>query len=205
MIGSELIAKFNLFTEDSTELSAAEELALLNSKYLHLCSLKSYEFLKKSATGTTSTTVPYITMPADFSHFSSNNQEASDGDDPKVIFVGSSFRPYKIINFSDRRQYRDQDGYAYLDIVNSRIYFTKQPVSAETYEFDYICVPATLTLATSPIFPERFQDVLAYMMSVDSFIIQQYPKAQSYAPENQSKANEILENLDLWNGNLTNV
>ncbi len=205
MIGSELIAKFNLFTEDSTELSAAEELALLNAKYYYLCSLKSYEFLKKSATGITSTTVPYITMPTDFSHFAENNQSASDGDAPKVIFVGSSNRPYKIVNFSDRRQYRDQDGYAYLDVVNSRIYFTKQPISAETYEFDYICVPAALTLLTSPIFPERFQYVLPYMMAVDSFIIQQYPKAQSYAPENQSKADDLLENLDLWNGNLTNV
>jgi hypothetical protein len=205
MIGSELIAKFNLFTEDSTELSASEELALLNSKYSFFCSLKSYEFLKKPASGTTSTSVPYITMPTDFSHFAENNQSADDGDNPKVIFVGSSYRPYKIVNFSDRRQYRDQDGYAYLDVVNSRIYFTKQPTTAEAYEFDYICVPAVLTLATSPIFPERFQDVLPYMMAVDSFIIQQYPKAQSYAPENQSKANDILSNIDLWNGNLTNV
>lgn len=204
MVGSELIAKFNLFTEDSTELSASEELALLNSKYLYLCSLKSYEFLKKSATGTTSTTVPYITMPADFSHFAENNDDEDEGP-RKVIYVGTAYRPYKIIKFAERRNYRDQDGYAYLDVANSRIYFTKQPTSAETYEFDYISVPAALTLSTSPIFPERFQDVLPYMMAVDSFLIQQYPKVQSYAPENQSKANDILASMDLWNANLTNV
>jgi hypothetical protein len=39
---------------------------LLNDVYGDICDDRDWEWLKATATGTTSTTVPYIALPADF-------------------------------------------------------------------------------------------------------------------------------------------
>jgi len=210
MTSAEINYKFELYVDDSTELSAAEELDLLNKVYQKVCSDRPFEFLKKAATGTLSTTVPYVALPTDFGYFSENNTYTdntvaiNNNASPKVVFVikNNSYEPYQLINFSDRRQYTDADGYAYLDIANSRLYFTKQPTSAYSYEFDYVAFPATLTLADTPSIPARFHDVLVHLMAVDHAIIQQFPKAQSYAAENQAKANSILADMQYYNAQL---
>lgn len=208
MTAQEIIDKFELYVDDSTELSETEELDLLNKVYQRVCSNRPWEFLKKSATGNLSTTVPYIALPSDFGYLSENNQytDNSVGIDnnasPKVVFIGTAFTPYQIINFSDRRQYKDQVGYAYVDYANDRLVFTSQPTSADSYEFDYVAFPATLTLSDTPAFPARFHDVLVHLMAVDSMIIQMFPKAQSYATENQIKANDILADIAYYNAQL---
>jgi hypothetical protein len=154
--------------------------------------------------------VPYITLPTDFSHLIENDQATDNtvGIDnnavPKVIYVGSSYTPYQVVNWSDRRKYLNQSGYAYLDMVNLRLYFTVQPTSADSYEFDYIKTPDTLTTGSTPAFPSRFHDILYHGMAVDDDIILRFPKAQSYAPENQSKYASYLSDMTMWNANLQN-
>ena len=196
---------FRVYVDDSSELSSTQELALANRIYKKICRNRPWEFLKKEATGTLSASVDYVALPSDFLYMAENNQSQQVNeniDNAKVVFVGTDHRAYKIINFSDRRKYRDKDNYCYVDLTNSRLVFTKQPSSAEAYEFDYVAMPADLTLATSPVFPADFHDIIGYGMASDSFIIQLFPKAQSYSTENQIKFNEGLKDLAFYNATL---
>jgi len=201
MLTSKIIEKFELYVDDGTELSSNEELDLANKVYQAVCSYRPWEFLKKTATGTISS--GEITLPSDFAYISANNQ-STDSDvssetvtAPKVVYVGTDLTPYRFVNFSDRRQYRNQN-VVYIDPTDSKIKFVVTPTDT-TYEFDYIKVPADLTLATSPIFPSRFHDIIAYGMASDDFAIQLFDKARSYANENQAKYNSILKDMSYAN------
>ena len=200
----EIITSFELQIDDTTDLSSTEELRLLNKIYNDICSLLPWEFLKKAFTGTTSTTVDYIALPSDFQYIvqNANYTDSSYSAFRPVVFVGPSFVPYQVVSWSDRRQYRNQDGYCYVDIVNSRLCFTKQPTEALAVEFDYIYIPADLTLSDSPVFPARFHDAIKYAMSVEDNIIQQSDKAKSYAAENKQLYKEAIADMRLWNANL---
>lgn len=210
MLASEIITKFEQYVDDTTELSTTEELALLNKIYQRVCMYRPWEFLKKSATGTLSTSVAYVSLPADFSYFTVNNQYTDNSYPiennaaPKVVFVGTNYEPYQIINYSDRRQYRNQKGFAYVDIANSRLYFTLQPTSADSYEFDYMSLPTTLTASDTPSIPTRFQDIIYHGMASEDYIIQQFDKARSYQLENEAKYNQYLADMSFWNANLQN-
>lgn len=204
MTKAQIIAKFNLFMDDTSELSSTEESDLFDKKYNEVCADRPWEFLRKAASGSTSTSLPYVSLPADFAFMLANHNytESSEEADGPVVFVGTSYRAYKVISMGDRRQYRDQDGYCYIDIVNSRLYFTKQPVAVETYEFDYSFVPAALSTAESPVFPSRFHDIIYHLMCIDSFVLQQSDKGKSYAAENKQLADEYMESLAYWNAQL---
>jgi len=211
MTVQEIIDKFELYVDDATELSDAEELDLFNKVYQKVCSDRPWQGLRKTATGTLSTTNPYVSLPTDFGYFADNNTYADnqmaidDNMTPNVVYVikNGSYCPYQIINIANRRKYVNTDGYCYADIPNSRLYFTLQPGTAYNYEFDYICFPATLTVADTPsLIPARFHDIFVHLMAVDHAIIQQFPKAESYAAENQSRANDILADLAYYNSQL---
>ncbi len=193
-----------------SELSDVEELALANKRYRWILNYKPWEFLKKAGTGTQSTTVPYIALPSDFKYFTENGnftdntRQVDNNASPKVVFVGPSYAPYQIINFSDRRQYRDKDGYAYADLVNSRLYFTKQPTTANTVEFDYIYKPDDLTLATAPVFHSDFHPMIYHGMAVEDNILQLFEKARSYKNENQTLHDNYLKDLCYYNSQFFN-
>lgn len=200
----ELITKFELQVDDTTELSSSEELALLNKIYTDICSAMAWEFLKKAHTATTSTTVPYIDLPSGFQYITVNSNYTSSAYEANrpVVFVGTSFTPYQVVSFSDRRQYRNQDGYCYVDIVNNRLYFTLQPTSAQSVEFDYAYLPEALTLTDSPVFPARFHDMIPYAMAVEDTIIQQSDKAKSYKSDNEKKYKDSMDDMAYWNSQL---
>ena len=209
MNGEEIIKLFELYVDDTTELSSSEELALLNRVYKMICSQKPWEFLRKEASGTQSTSVPYVALPSDFKYLAINHQftDMSEGQEnsvSRVVFIGSAYSPYKIVNYSDRRQYRDQDGYAYIDIINSRLVFTKQPTTANSYEFDYIAVPEDITISTSPVFPADYHSMISYGMATDGFIIQLFDKAKSYERENKAKYDSYFADLAYYNAELRN-
>lgn len=204
MDGQAIIDMFELYLDDTSELSSSEELALLNRKYEKVARSKPWEALKTTKSGTLSGSVPYVTLPDDFMYVTENNQDSDPGvnDDGyygKVVFVGSSLTPVRIINFSDRRRYQGQN-VAYIDMVNNRLTFIVQP-SAESYEFDYIKKPADLALNTEPFFPIA-NEILAYEMATDGYIIQLFDKARSYAPENKLLAEECMSDLRFWDANL---
>jgi hypothetical protein len=200
MIASDIIKKFELTMDDSTDLSSDEELALLNKVYQKVCADRPWEFLKKEATATASTSLPYVSLPADFQYVISNYDQTDTAMLP-VVFVGDTHEPYKIVNWSTRRTYRDKSGYAYIDLPNSRLVFTVQPTSTDAIEYDYMSFPTALTLTDSPIFPDRFHDMLYHAMCVEDNIIQMSDKAKSYAAENQQKYKSYFDDMCYWNAN----
>jgi hypothetical protein len=210
MLVSEIITKFQQYVDDTSELSSSEELALCQKVYNKVWNDRVWEFAKAAATGTTSTVVPYVTLPANFSHLIENNQSTDMAEGignnaaARVIFVGSGYLPFQVINWSDRRQYRDVDGYAYIDLPNRRLVFTKLPTTAESYEFDYHTQPDTLTTVSTPTFPSQFHDILYHGMAVDNDIILRFPKAESFAAENQAFFKSYLEDMAHWNSQFWN-
>lgn len=186
---------FSLYTDDTTELSATEELALLNRVYKKICSDRPYEFLKKNVTGAIAAG-GVITLPTDFLCFADNKTESNEGD-TKVIYVNGS--PYKVVSFSERKSV----GGPYLDLANSRIVFTDTSITG-TYDFDYIKIPADLAVGEEPIFPSLYHPAIGYGMATDGFVIQLFDKAKSYAKENQTKYDSYIADLDYWNASLIN-
>lgn len=208
---TEIITTFELLVNDITELSTSEELALLNRIYFKICRSRPWEALKTGVSGTMSGSGIdgfYITIPSDFSFFSPNYQytdntiSSQQNSVPAVIFVGSSYTPYKIVNFSDRRQYLGQTGYAYLDLANNRIVMCGTPIST-SYSFDYIKVPSILVANSTPaLIPTDMQDMIAFGMAADNDILQLSPKATAYREENQGKYESYMLDLSYWNANL---
>lgn len=191
MTTTQIIAKFNLQVDDSSELSSSEELDLANDIYDDVCNDRDWEWLKSTATGTISTSVPYIALPSDFRKVLPNKDNRS------VVLVGTDYREYVIIPFSSRREHRDQDGYCYIDVPNSRLYFTLQPTSAEAIEYDYLKIPTALALGTEPLFRDAFHKVIAFGMASNFNNIEQSDKATSYQRENKKLYMDVLTDMRL--------
>jgi hypothetical protein len=197
MITSDIILRYELQVDDASELSSAEELALANEVYTEICDDRPWEWSKTTATGTTSTSVPYIALPADFKELSLNRDNRS------VIFVGTDYAEYLVIPFSSRRDYRDMDGFAYIDIATSRLYFTKQPTTAKTIEYDYVKIPAALTAPTAPLVTtDQFGKLIAYGMAAKFNNIELSDKGSSYQRENQVQYYNILSDMRIIDSNI---
>lgn len=209
MNGQAIIDQFNLYVDDSSELSSAEELMLLNKIYRQVLDEKDWAFLRRSFTGQTSASVAYINLPDDFKNITVNYYEDQEPD--QVVFVGPNFDRYKVIPFSERRNYRDTDRYCYLDMPNKRLYFTKQPTSVKDIEFDYIYAPADLDLNTPPVFDTLgtlgHAPIIGHGMVVDFYSIEQTEKGRAYYNENVNAYNKILRrmtNINLKNNGSLN-
>lgn len=206
----DIISRFELEIDDATTLSEDEELAILNTVYLEICE-RPLEILKASASGSISTDAEgsYITLPADFQYIYSNynfseNYLVNDiGLKPRVIFMGTNRIPYKLVNFSDRRQYRDQSGVAYIDMRNNKIRFTVAPTET-TYEFDYIILPPTLALADAPLWPARFDRAIFYGMAAHAEVLERSEKARSYRNEHLAEKQMAVESIEHWNAQFIN-
>lgn len=197
MTTTEIIDRFYLQVDDSSELSDTEVLALANEVYGEIQDDRPWEWLKATKTGTTSISVPYVALPADFKSLVPNFEGRS------VVFIGTDYQEYVVVPFSSRRQYRDQDGYCYLDMVNSRLYFTKQPTTANSYEYDYIMVAPDLDTSTSdPIFRAGQHQIISYGIAAKFNPIELTDKAQSYQRENTIAYNEQLSGMRLEDANI---
>lgn len=211
----DLITKFELQVSDITELSGKEELDLANRIYFKICDDRPWEFLKTQASGTISTDASgaFIPIPTDFSHFIEDNQMTDNtytidnNAAPKVVYIinGTTYIPYQIINYSDRRKYVTRTGFCYLDTANSVIRFTGGVAPQYTsYEFDYIKRPATLTLTTGPVFPSTYWELIVFGMATDNDIIQLSDKSKSYEADNDAKYQSLLLDMQNWNSKLIN-
>lgn len=204
MTKSQIITKAQLYLDDSSELSTQEFSDLFDKFYRIFNSSHTWEGTKAEGTGTTSTSVEYVALPADFLYLTANHNhtdQSYEADRP-VVFRGTTYKPYYIVSWSDRRQYRNTEGYAYIDFPNSRLYFTKQPALAEAVEFDYHAQQPALATDESPWFPEEYHDWIYHRMVSDDYMIQQSPKGKSYANENRAAAEEIMNNAKYWNAQL---
>ena len=208
LTAQEIIALFELTVDDTTELSTAEELALLNRIYQIVCEDRPWEILKKEASGTLINT-GYVTVPADFSYlvenrnYTNNAYSAELNAKPAGVLINGN-KWLQIINWSDRRQYNNVDGYVYYDPALGRLVFTYAQPAGATYSFDYKAVPDDLTLATSPIFPAQFHQMFAFKMATDDMATQLFDKARSYAQENERTYMQYMHRLASWNASLQN-
>ena len=194
MTGEEIISLFNLLVDDSTELSSAEELDLLNASYQEVCDDRPWEFLKTEFSGTTDGTT-VLALPSNFSYFIEMND---DGE--KIIWVDG--HSYLLINFSQRRQYKDQTGIAYFNGTN--LYFIEAPKTGLEVLGDYIKTPDDLTTATSPIFKASFHKMLAYKMAISDFIVQANLSDNNSIENNTALYRDYLSRMQYHNARLTN-
>ncbi len=124
-------------------------------------------------------------------------------DGRSVVFVGTDFSEYTVVPFSSRRDYRNQNGFCYIDLGTSRLYFTLQPTSAKAVEYDYIKRPAALTLSTAPLVTtDKFGTMLAYGMAAKFNPIEQSEKATSYQRENKAEYLKMLSDHAMEDANI---
>ena len=200
-IASDIITKFELFMDDSTDLSSQEELDLLNKIVQEVASSRVWQILLKEHTEVVSGTS--INLPSDFAYLTDNANytDSSYEASRPAIFIDD--QPLKVISYQDRRSRKDQDGYAYIDIAQNKLVFTTS--QSGTVSFDYSYVPADLTLTDAIPFPDRFKDLFYHFMCVDDFIIQQSDKAKSYAGENLARGQKILDQMTWWDSRLIQI
>jgi hypothetical protein len=204
MTKGEIITKFTLYLDDQSELSSQEASDLFDKIYRKINASRPWEGTKKEGTGTQSTSVPYVSLATDFLYLTQNKNFSRSGEYAygPVVLVGAQYTPYQVVSWSDRRQYRDKSGYAYIDLPNSRLYFTLQPVSADSVEYDYHSQMPALATGDTPWFPEEFHDAIYHGMCVDDFVIQQSDKAKSYQNVHEKQYADYLTNMAYWNSRL---
>jgi hypothetical protein len=196
MTGADILAEFNIYTDDQSELSETEAYSLLNKKYNQVLSDRDWEFLRKKYSGTMSTSVPYVALPSDFRQMMWNYKNMLQ--EPEiVVYVGSGNNPdvYRVVPKALARQYEDLEGYCYIDMVNSRLVFTKQPTAAEAIDFDYAYVPDAIEAATSPVFRAAFHNMLSHAMAMDFEIIESAEQGFSQKRSNQEQYESYLSDL----------
>lgn len=190
MTGSDIVKKFELWTDDSTEMSSDEELFLADQKYKLILSENQWEFLRKTASGTFSG--GFIDVSAlDFDRLMANYvDDPSCGSFPDTVVIYVNNNPYKVIPMGSRW---NQSGVAYYDSVNKKIMILGE--SGGTYSFDYKYKPEALTLITSPVWDEYFHMAIVYAMLLDDEVIQKVEKARSSITENAAQFQRIMTNL----------
>ncbi len=197
MLTSNILKRFELQVDDSSELSSDEELALANEIYSDIQNDRDWEWLKTTYTGNTSTSIPTVTLPTNFKKVIPNKDNRS------VIFIGTDYSEYEVIPFSSRRDYRNMSGYCYIDIPNNNLVFTLQPTEVKQIEYDYIKRASDLTTATEPLVTtNQFGNLIAYGMSAKFNPIELTDKAVSYRRENTFEYLKILSDLQLEDANI---
>lgn len=193
MTTTDILLRYALQVDDASELSSTEQLALAQEVYDEVQDDRDWEWLKTTATGTTSTTVSYVALPSDFKKLMPNK------DNKSVVFVGTDYKEYLVVPMSSRHDYRNMDGFCYIDIPNLRLVFILQPTSAKTIEYDYIKRAASLTTSTSPLVTSaQFGNMIAYGMARKFVNIEQISKNDgNYQREFQTEYNRIMSDFRL--------
>ncbi len=203
MTGTEIIKKFELWTDDQTELSTDEELFLANQKAKEIYNEVTWEFLRKTATGSFSGgEIDLATVAPDFKYAMANYSDDNSYDTPTtpVVYVGGA--PYQIIPMGSRRMMQGRN-VCWVDVVANKIKFDNTGAGG-TFEFDYQYQPADFTGATSPAFPANVENgmVVVYAMLIDDDIIQKTEKGRTNIKENAAQYSRLLSNLKSYNAKL---
>ena len=206
MTKAQIITKAQLYLDDTSELSDQEFSDLFDKMYNKVNASHTWEGTKAEHSTTTDGTVN-VTLPTDFLYLTANHNytDASYEAGRPVVFLGANYSPINIVSWSDRRQYRDNNNYAWIDFPNSNLVFGKAPASGQAVEFDYHGQKAALASDESPWFPAEYHDVIYHMMVSDDYMIQQSPKGKSYRNENMQAAENLLNDLKWWNSQLVQI
>jgi hypothetical protein len=193
MIAQDIIEKFELQVDDSTELSSVEELALLNKCYQKICDDRPWEFLKTEFSGLTDGSNK-LALPSNFSYFIERN------DDGEKIVWGVGVE-YLLVPFNNRRKYTGQSNVCYVN--DGYLYFMVAPASNLVVLGDYIKVPNDLAIDNTPIFPERFHPMLSHLMAIEDITIQGDPSADHIINKNNALYKSMLADMQYYNARLS--
>lgn len=187
---SEVIERFHLLMDDTSELSEVEEVGIANDVYKLIC-ITPFEFMKKAGGG--NVVNGELILPSDFLYIPDHYVE---GETAKTIFVDDKL--YNVSSISERR-----DASCYYDLANKKIIFKDKGVNG-TADYTYVYIPADLNLNSTVPIPVAPQ-VIAFGMAVDNYIMQQFEKARTYLPENKQKYDELIERIHYYNSNLISL
>lgn len=195
MITTEITKKFEILTDDQTELSTDEEVFFADKVLRSVYQKNQWEFLRKKATGSfTGGYIDLAVVAPDFDTLMANYSDNEDSSFPDTIVIYVGGNPYRLVPMGGRT---NQSQIAYVDLVNKRIYI--QGVTSGSFEFDYKHRPATLTGASTPVLPEDFHPMIAYGMAIDDELIQKTEKGRSNYTEYSAKFAEYLTDLKSYN------
>lgn len=199
----DIIKQFEVYVDDLTELSTDEEYSLLTKVINSVCNDRSWEFLRKTAsvTTTTSKTAP---VPADFVSVMNNYSENPYNNIPEipVAYVGGI--PFKFIPRGTAMQ-KVGGNYVTVDLVNKTIEFLTDIGAGKVVTFDYKYQPSPITSNSSPIaLPELAHRYLGQVMAIDDDIIQKTEKARSNLQANSVARAQMLRDLAHYNARFLN-
>ena len=194
LTGEQIIERFDLYPDDTTELSTDEELEVANDKLRLIYMEQSWEFLRRNKSGTIESDGK-ISTPIDFDEFMENYAEDSDIPNMKVVYIGNG-APYVVIPMGQRnaRQYTNS---CWLDPADNKINFSQSPGSGTPYQFDYKTSPDDVTADTSPALPPEYHPMVVFLMLIDEEIIKKSEKARSNMQDNAVQYQTYLKNLKL--------
>lgn len=195
LTGQQIIEKFGIYTDDTTELSSDEAINLANDKLRLIYMEQPWEFLRRKKTGVVESDGK-ITLPTDFDEFMENYDEYGDETTMKVIFVGSQKSPYLLVPMGQRNN-NSFYGICWIDPSDRKINFLQSPGAGTSYEFDYKTSPDEITVSTSPLLPNEYHPMIVFAMLIDEEIIKKAEKARSSMQENFAQYQRYLKNLKL--------
>lgn len=198
LTGRDIITKFELYKDDTSELSSVEELDLAQKIYNEIVIEREWEFLRKNYSGVTLSDGS-VAIPSDFLGFMKNYSEDDTSFVPEkaVVFVGTD--PYPVIPMGNRSFQGGLGNFFYADLSAGKIKSTAGLGAGVAISFDYKMRPPALTLLTSPVFPNEFHAMIYHGMAIDDDIIQIFEKARSYADVNKAKFDGYLSKLGTYN------
>jgi hypothetical protein len=189
MTGTQIITKFETLVGDSLDPDFTLQLA--NDAKNSIETELELEITKKlNSSLSTTAGQTYTTSKALPSDFLS----------PLVIRVGTQ-RVYPI-PFEAQIDYRDINGYYWIDMANDVYYLTGTQGSAQTIYFFYQRETDDLTTGTSPIWPTRFHSLIPYEMARKYFAIDAGEKGRSWSPEMQVFYTELKNQMIQWDHKL---
>lgn len=195
MTGQQILDQFRLEVDNQDDLSDSEALQLANDVLSDIYNDRDWAFLMKTASGTLDTTNTEISLPSDFRELADNFDD-QESVIKKVLYVGTNYEPYPFIQMTERRQYRDQRGFVYIDYRQNNFVLTAaEQADSRSYEFEYIYIPSDISLLTSPILPARFHKMVAFGMAVKWNDIDGTDKSFSYRAENAFKFEQEMIKL----------
>lgn len=195
LIGQQIIERFELYTDDTTDLSSDEELIIANDKLRLIYMEQPWEFLRRKKSGSVESDGK-ITPPSDFDELMENYSEDPTIGEPitKMVYVGRS--PYLVVPMGQRNA-NNYSNVCWVDPTDGKINFAQSPGSGASYEFDYKTSPEDIAVGTSPKLPAEYHPMVVFSMLIDEEIIKKSEKARSSMQDNFVQYQRYLKNLKL--------
>lgn len=197
LTGQQIIDRFELYTDDTTDLSSDEELILANDKLRLVYMEQPWEFLRRKKAGVIESDGK-ITLSSDFDEFLENFSDDAAYGEPvmKVVYIGNQKAPYLVVPMGQRNA-NSFSNVCWIDPTDGKINFVQSPGVGATYEYDYKTSPDDITVATSPKLPAEYHPMIVFSMLIDEEIIKKSEKARSSMQDNAVQYQRYLKNLKL--------